>query len=93
MRIEVAYAAPERQAVVTFDLEEGATLSAALQAAACHEDFAGLGVESMPAGIYGAPAPRSQVLREGDRVELYRPLVLDPKEARRQRAQLGDRSK
>ena len=47
----------------------------------------------MPAGIYGAPASRSQVLREGDRVELYRPLVLDPKEARRQRAQLGDRSK
>lgn len=91
MRVEVAYAGPERQAVVSFDLQAGATLAAALRAAAGHEDFAGLGVEAMPVGIYGAPAPRSQVLREGDRVELYRPLALDPKEARRRRAQLGDR--
>ena len=89
MQIEVAYASPERQAVVAFDLDEGTNLEAALRVAACHEDFAGLGVETLPAGIYGVPAPRSQVLRQGDRVELYRPLALDPKEARRRRAQAG----
>ena len=89
MRVEVAYASPERQAVVAFDLDEGASLAAALRAAARHEDFAGLGVETLPAGIYGTPAPRSQLLRQGDRVELYRPLALDPKEARRRRAQAG----
>lgn len=89
MRIEVAYAGPERQALVAFDLDEGASLAAALRAAACHEAFAGLDVEAMPTGIYGAPARRSQALREGDRVELYRPLALDPKEARRRRAQAG----
>lgn len=90
MRIEVAYASPERQAVVAFDLEEGATLAAALQAAAGHEAFAGLDVEAMPAGIHGAPARRGQALRQGDRVELYRPLALDPKEARRRRARAAD---
>lgn len=87
MRIEVAYASPQRQAVVAFDLDEGATLAAALRAAARHEAFAGLDVEAMPVGIHGAPARRGQALRKGDRVELYRPLALDPKEARRRRAQ------
>ena len=87
MRIEVAYASPDRQAVVAFDLDEGATLAAALRAAAGYEAFAGLDVEAMPVGIHGAPARRGQPLRQGDRVELYRPLALDPKEARRRRAQ------
>ena len=61
MRIEVAYASPQRQAVAAFDLDEGATLAAALRAAARHEAFAGLDVEAMPAGIHGAPARRGQV--------------------------------
>ena len=87
MRIEVAYADPRRQAVVALNLDEGTTVAEALQAVSSHEAFAGLDLDAMPTGIYGAAAPRSQTLRQGDRVELYRPLAMDPREARRRRAQ------
>lgn len=59
----------------------------ALQAASSLDAFAGLNLDAMPCGIHGTPTPRSQALKAGDRVELYRPLAMDPKEARRRRAQ------
>jgi putative ubiquitin-RnfH superfamily antitoxin RatB of RatAB toxin-antitoxin module len=47
---------------------------------------AGIDAGALDAGIWSRPAPRDRVLRDGDRVELYRPLRIDPKEARRRRA-------
>ena len=87
MRVEVAYADPDRQAVAALELEAGATVGTALRAAAKLEAFANLDLNAMPTGIHGTQAPHGQALREGDRVELYRPLAMDPKEARRRRAQ------
>ena len=86
MRIEVAYATAERQVVVALDVDAGATVETALQRAARHEAFRGLNVNDMPVGVYGQPVDRGRLMRPGDRVELYRPLLLDPKEARRRRA-------
>lgn len=86
MRIEVAYAAAERQVIVALEVDEGATVEAALGQVACHAAFDGLNVARMPVGVYGKRVDRSRVLRPGDRIELYRPLLLDPKEARRRRA-------
>jgi len=86
MRIEVAYAAAERQVLVALDVDEGATVGAALRQVAGLAAFDGLNVSRMPVGVYGKRVDRSRLLRHGERIELYRPLLLDPKEARRRRA-------
>ena len=85
MRVEVAYAAAERQVLVALDVDEGATVEVALRRAACHAAFDGLNLSRMPVGVYGKRVDRGRLLRPGDRIELYRPLLLDPKEARRRR--------
>ena len=86
MRVEVAYAAAERQVLVALDVDEGVTVEAALRQAACHAAFEGLNLSRMPVGVYGKRVDRGRLLRPGDRIELYRPLLIDPKEARRRRA-------
>ena len=89
MRVEVAYADAQRQPVATLDVAHGATVAEALCAAAGLPAFAGLDLLAMPVGLYGALVHLDHVLKEGDRVELYRPLAMDPKEARRRRASSG----
>ena len=86
MRIEVAYATVERQVLVALDVDEGATVESALRQAADHAALDGLSLDRMPVGIFGKRVERDRRLRPGDRIELYRPLLLDPKEARRRRA-------
>ena len=89
MRVEVAYGTAERQALIALEVEEGpegATVARVLRVAAAREPFSRLPLESMPVGVFGRPVERDTVLGPGDRLELYRPLTMDPKEARRRRA-------
>lgn len=86
MRIEVVYALPERQHRVTLTLPAGARVAAALEAAAGHPPFDGLDLAAAPVGVYGDRVDRNRVLEDGDRLEIYRPLNVDPREARRRRA-------
>ncbi len=86
MRVEVAYGTAERQTLIALEVKEGATVAQVLQSAGAKQAFAGLPLESMPVGIFGRRVDREAVLRQGDRVELYRALAMDPKEARRRRA-------
>lgn len=86
MRVEVAYGTAERQILIALEVEVGSTVAQVLRAAGAFQAFAGLPLESMPVGVFGRPVPRETVLKPGDRVELYRPLRMDPKEARRRRA-------
>jgi len=78
LRVEVVRARPQRQETIALVLEQGATVRVALQAA-------GMPLEQ-PVGIYGRRVALDTRLADGDRVELYRPLRVDPKEARRRRA-------
>ncbi len=78
LRIEVVRAQPERQTSVVLELEPGATVRTALLAA-------GLPLEQ-PVGVFGRRVALDHRLADGDRVEVYRPLRTDPKEARRRRA-------
>jgi hypothetical protein len=78
LRIEVVRARPERQETVALELEQGATVRMALQAA-------GMPLEQ-PVGIYGRRVALDARLADGDRVEIYRPLRAEPQDARRQRA-------
>jgi putative ubiquitin-RnfH superfamily antitoxin RatB of RatAB toxin-antitoxin module len=87
VRIEVAYALPQGAVQRTYELPAAATVGDALLAAGADPAFAGIDLEGAPIGVFGAPARREQALCPGDRVEIYRPLALDPKAARRARVQ------
>jgi len=88
IRISVAVALPGRQEVIEVELPAGATVQDALAAARVAERFPGAEVAKLKVGVWARVARRSTALRDGDRVELYRELVADPKEARRARARL-----
>ncbi len=78
LRVEVMRARPERLESVALDLPQGATVRVALAAAGMPLD--------QPVGVWGRRVALDARLADGDRVELYRPLCVDPKEARRRRA-------
>jgi uncharacterized protein len=87
VRIEVVYARPQGAIQRSYQLTDAATVADALRAAGSDPAFMGVDLEGSPVGVFGAPARREQALRPGDRVEVYRPLALDPKAARRARVQ------
>lgn len=86
IRVEVVLAMPDRQELVSLDVEEGTTLAEAITLSGVTEKFEGFEPDLGRVGIFGRKASPGQVLRSGDRVEIYRPLLADPKEVRRQRA-------
>lgn len=86
VNVEVAYAKPEEQAIVALAMEDGATVEAAIQASGLLELFPEIALTELKVGVFGVAGKLDQLVREGDRIEIYRPLVHDPKEARRQRA-------
>jgi uncharacterized protein len=87
VRIEVTCAWPQRAIQRTYELPAAATVGDALRAAGADPAFVGIDLDGAPIGVFGAPARREQPLYPGDRVEIYRPLALDPKAARRARVQ------
>jgi len=86
MRIEVVLAMPQKQELLEVHLATGATIADAIKRSDIAGMFEGFDLDTAKVGIFGQIATREQTLRDGDRVEIYRPLVADPKEARRQRA-------
>jgi putative ubiquitin-RnfH superfamily antitoxin RatB of RatAB toxin-antitoxin module len=86
IRIEIVYAEQQRSIVKSINVEQGALIADALRLAALDEDFQGLDLANAAVGIYGSVASRDRPLKEGDRIEIYRPLAEEPKLARRRRA-------
>ena len=88
MKVEVAYAGKKVQKIIVVEVAEGCTAFEAAVASNIVAVFPEIDIESIPMGIFGKGIrkPREEVLREGDRVELYRPLVADPKVIRARRA-------
>ncbi len=93
MQIEVAYALADKQKIYVLHVEEGTTARQAAELAPVAEDFPNSDVAKSKLGIFGKMVPDNQLLRQGDRVEIYRPLIADPKEIRKQRAAAGKRMK
>jgi len=89
--IEVVYAEPQKQYLIALQLPAGSTLWQAVEQSGLIEQCPALQarVDSLPdnVGIYGAIKPADSLLKNGDRVEIYRSLLMDPKQARRLRAQ------
>ncbi len=88
IRVSVAIALPGRQEVVEIVLPEASRIVEALAAPEVRERLRGLDADSLDVGIWSRRCGREAVLREGDRVEVYRPLAADPKALRRERARL-----
>jgi putative ubiquitin-RnfH superfamily antitoxin RatB of RatAB toxin-antitoxin module len=86
LAVEVAYASPQRQTRLTVEIAEGATVAEAIQFSGITRHFPEIDLSQNPVGIFGRRCGLDDVLRPGDRVEIYRPLQVDPKEARRARA-------
>lgn len=86
IEVEVVYALAQAQMVIRISLEEGATVEDALRASGVLERHPELDPASCRLGIWGRAAAVSHVLKHLDRVEIYRPLVADPKQVRRSRA-------
>lgn len=88
LAIEVAYALPDRQWLVALDVPPGTTARQAAVLAGLIMQAPDLDPSACPLGIHGkrVAKPEERVLQAGDRVELYRPLLADPKDVRKQRA-------
>jgi putative ubiquitin-RnfH superfamily antitoxin RatB of RatAB toxin-antitoxin module len=87
--VEVAYATPEQQVIVALKIPEGATVEQAIDASGLLNYFPEIVWADIKVGIFGSVCKLNQSVRQADRVEIYRPLIHDPKEARRQRAAKG----
>ena len=83
--IEVFYGAVEGQLLVSLQVKPGTTAAAAVNLSGLLERFPELNQQTLDLGIYGEPCEGSRELAPFDRVEIYRPLLIDPREARRQR--------
>lgn len=85
IRVEVAHAGAQRQYLRTLEVPAGSTVADAIAASGIAEEL-GLDAATLDTGIWSRRVAADTVLREGDRVELYRPLRIDPMQARRLRA-------
>ena len=92
--VEIAYALPEKQKIVEVLVNPGTTALEAARLSKLNDYFPGLDIENAKMGIFGQSLgtkglkpPAEHILHAGDRVEIYRPLICDPKEVRRKRAE------
>lgn len=90
IRVEVAYAKPEEQVLISVEVLEGITAQQAIEKSNILELFPEIDLgQGNKIGIFSRPCALNTLLREGDRVEIYRPLIADPKQIRKQREAEG----
>ena len=87
--IEVAYALPQKQIIIPIKVKAGVTAQEAIKASGIIKKFPEIDLNINQIGIFGKLTQLDHVMRERDRIEIYRPLIADPKEIRRQRAAEG----
>jgi len=89
IEIEVAYALPDKQKIYGLSVAAGITALEAVKCSNIGKDFEGVDLGSAKMGVFGQTIkkPTEHILQAGDRVEVYRPLIADPKAARRKRAE------
>ncbi|SFM78001.1 RnfH family protein [Halopseudomonas yangmingensis] len=86
--VEVAYALPDKQRIIAVAVPQGTSMLEAARLSGIVNEFPGLDLDASSMGIFGKSVakPAERVLQAGERVEIYRPLLADPKEVRKQRA-------
>jgi len=89
MLVEVTYALEKKQTLLGLEVDEGTTLKQAIELSGIIDTYPQIDLTKDKTGIFGKIAKLDTVLREKDRVEIYRPLVADPKQVRKERAAQG----
>ncbi len=84
--VEVSYATPEEQVIIPLQVAETANVEEAIIASGILEQFADIDLTKNKVGVFGKACKLDKVLQAGERVEIYRPLIADPKEVRKERA-------
>lgn len=87
IKVEVAYATPEKQRIVSVDVMPGTTAGDVVALSGIDKVFPGEDIANADIGIYGKVIKKTQVVEAGDRIEVYRPLIADPKASRAARAE------
>jgi len=87
--VEVVFAIPERQVLLALDVPQGSSVAEVIDLSGIAGRFPDAALESLPVGIWGRVVARSRTVKDGDRVEIYRPLAQDPKRIRRELAMSG----
>ena len=85
--LEVVYGTPEKQALLEVVVEQGTSVQQAILASGIIKRFPDINLEILKVGIWNRTCKLSDLPKKGDRIEIYRPLIADPKEARRRRAE------
>ena len=81
LTVELVFALPDRQVLREISVPAGSTVADVLAQGNLTSEFPGQAFDDLQAGIWGRPVERGHIVRDGDRVELYRPLEMDPREA------------
>lgn len=84
--IEVVYATPEKQKIINLQVPVGTSIEAAIKQSGILTEFTEINLTQQKVGIFSKPRVLSDIVQAGDRIEIYRPLLIDPKEARRIKA-------
>lgn len=92
-QVEVIYATPQQQELLTLTVAEGATIADCIQQSGVLQQHQELDISTMKVGIFSQVKPMSQTVVDGDRIEIYRPLIADPKAVRRKKAEQAAQQK
>jgi len=85
--LEVVYGTPQKQALLEVVVEQGTTVEQAILASGIMKRFPDINIDVLKVGIWNRTCKLTDLPKKGDRIEIYRPLIADPKEARRRRAE------
>ncbi len=88
-KIELSYATATRQVLLELSVAAGQSVGQVIIESGIYAEFPNQGLESAEVGVWGHPVERSHAVRDGDRIEIYRPLQMEPREARRLLAESG----
>ena len=86
IRIEVAYATLSKQTILEIEAPVGVTVRTAIERSRIQDEFPEIDLAKNKVGVYGKLRDLGDTVEDGDRIEIYRPLLIDPKEARRRRS-------
>ncbi len=93
IQVEVVYGLADEQALLSIDVPENTEIKDVILASNIIEQFPEIDLDNVKVGVFGKLAKMDQTVRERDRIEIYRPLIADPKEVRKRRAEEGKRLK
>ncbi len=95
IHVEVAFALPDKQSIIPLSVPQGTSMYDAVTLSGICEKYPEIDLDNSSMGIFGKAEnnPKTVILKEGDRVEIYRPLIADPKEVRKKRAEAAKQEK